>query len=245
MSKNKKTALLVFSSGKKMYVHVTKILCNIKNKYQQIKIIDTQEFGRCLIIDGLMQAAETDHEIYDAQMLSLLKKEDKNILILGGGDGYLAIHTLKMFPNTNISIVDIDKDVIKFTKKYIHTKESCEYERINFIKSDALIYLKRNKNKFDAILSDLTDTPVGVKEEKEFRFFYNELLHEIYRTINPTGWICLQGGATKVTNKYIPAINILKKITRKYFLSVKESSIYIPSYGEYWSFLFGTKKHIK
>ncbi len=238
--KNKIINLPVFSTGSTMPVHVLETLCDKKSKYQQIEILDTLEFGKCLIIDGCMQTAETDHKLYDTHFLFPLDGNNKNILILGGGDGYIAMHVTKKHPHLNITVVEIDEDVIKLTGQYIHSNDRT-YKSINFIVSDALLYLKNNNSKFDAILCDLTDTPVGTKEIDDFKAFYYKLLREIHRNLNIGGWVILQAGSTEVDNKYIPAIHILKKSLSDYFPDIKESSVYIPSYGEDWSFLYATK----
>ena len=53
----------------KLYYRVKEILANRKSPFQQVNIIDTYDFGRCLVLDGVMQTTELDGYIYN-EMIS-------------------------------------------------------------------------------------------------------------------------------------------------------------------------------
>src|SRR5262249_32094443 len=59
--------------------------------YQRIQVLDTYEFGRVLVIDGLPQAAESDEGVYARAVAwpPLLARRGARVLITGGGDGHV------------------------------------------------------------------------------------------------------------------------------------------------------------
>ena len=236
--------LPVFSTGNTMKINVLGDIVKIRTPYQKIHIVDTKEFGRALIIDDLMQAAESDHELYDLELLKLLQEDHLKLLILGGGDGFVGIQALKLFPNTNITIVDIDEQVTNCCNQYLHIaeKDECLLKRIRFIHADAIQFLKTVEQRYDGIICDLTDAPIGTKELESFTDFYRNILNAAQCKLISTGWMSFQAGSKETHNMHIPVRTILKELVSKYFNAVEESCVLIPSYGEEWSFLSAQNK---
>src|SRR6056297_2955366 len=94
-----------------------------KTDDQHLILIDTHSYGRVLILDGYVQVTEKDNYIYH-EMLTHVPIQShgncKKVLIIGGGDGGMAKEVLK-YPHINVTMVEIDKTVIDFTKKYLGT----------------------------------------------------------------------------------------------------------------------------
>lgn len=227
-----------------MRVGINKILHNKKSDFQEILIADTIDFGRCLVIDGVMQTSETDHEAYDRELLKKLKKTDKRILVLGGGDGYVAEMALKANPKLNIKIVDLDIEVVKNCGKFLK-QEIFKNPNVKLYIEDVFHYLvvtiNKTNGKFDGIVCDLTDTPIGRRNKKAFEKFYSDIIKLSYKHLNVSGWMSIQAGASKNTSYYIDAVGIIHKLLKKYFTKVERLDISIPSYGEKCAFLFGEK----
>ncbi len=228
----------IFSTGKRMPIHVTETYCDLKTTYHDFQIIGTREFGKCLIINDCIQTSETDHEMYDSEILVKLRLIDRKILILGGGDAYVATYALQVNPSLNITVVDIDEEITNACLNYLHTNQKYIREKISFVFLDALEYLKNSSESFDGIVCDLTDSPIGTNEKDEFTNFYHELLLLLSKRLNKYGWVSIQAGSTNVSEGYIPTIEILTELSSRIFKCVNQSSKYIPSYGEEWSFLF-------
>lgn len=236
--------LPIFSTGEKMRVKVNKILAKINSGFQEITIADSIEFGKCLILDGIMQCAEKDHEMYDREILKMLKKKDKEILILGGGDGYVAEMALKLNPNLKIKLIELDIEVIQGSKKYLNQKVF-DNKQVQLFVGDALHYLRisngEEKNKFDGLICDFTGEPISKYEKKKFEIFYTEIIGLSKKVLKDGGWIAVQAGDSKTAKKYIDAVKTLKDLLEKHFKNVFRSDIFIPSYGEDDAFLFGKK----
>jgi spermidine synthase len=230
-------------SGGELKIEIKEILHHVKSDFQEITFVDTQEFGRCMIIDGIMQTAEKDHHLYDQEILKKMKDTDRNILVLGGGDGYVAELALKSNPNVTVRMVEIDMEVIAGCKKYLDQKVFTD-KRLELIIGDAFAYLEREgvEESFDGIVCDFTGEPITEDQRAEFEEFFTKVLNLSKKALKSGGWMALQAGDSKVEEKYVDGSKILQGLTEKEFKNVERSDIMIPSYGEDDSFLFGEKE---
>jgi spermidine synthase len=220
------------------------VLEKTKSDFQDILFIDTVDFGRCLLIDDVVQTAETDHEVYDKAILQSLRKEDKNILILGGGDGYVSEMALKINPDLKIKVIELDAKVVDGCEKYLDQKIFKD-PRVELHIEDAFKYLKdcaeRGEN-FDGVVCDLTDEPIREEELKNFKDFYERIAALSNGAISEGGWFSVQAGAAKVTGEHMDAVSILEKILENDFENITRKDVLIPSFGEENAFLYGRKK---
>lgn len=236
-------SLPIFCSGEQMKLEIKNILYEKETSARQKTIIvDSVDYGKCLIIDDVMQTAESDHEIYDQEMLKFLRKTDKNVLILGGGDGYIAQMALEKNPNLKIRVIDLDIEIVKCAKKYLDQK-IFDNKSVELFIGDALHFLKVTKEKYDGIICDLTDVPIGTKkEEKEFRGFFEKIIFFSESRLEEGGWISVQSGASSAAEGFVDESSIIEKILKGNSLKdITRSDVFIPSYGESCAFLFGKK----
>lgn len=146
-----------------------------KSKFQKIEVFDTEEFGRLLVLDGLVQLS-TKHEFVYHEMLVhpafFSHPNPKNILIIGGGDGGVLREVVK-YPVKSILLVDIDKKVTEISKKYLPSVPAGSFsdKRLKIFNEDALKFVKRYKNFFDIIIDDLTDPSGPSAKLWEISFF--------------------------------------------------------------------------
>ena len=244
INKNEELVIPVFSTGEDMKIKIKNIVGKIKSDFQDILFLDTFEFGRCLVIDGIMQTADVDHEIYDKAILEALDEKDRNVLILGGGDGYVAEMALKLNPDLKIKVIDLDVEVVKGCEKHLN-QEVFKDKRVHLYIEDAFNYLKniaKQNYKFDGIICDLTDEPIRKKDQKNFSKFYEEVIDLSKDVLKENGWISLQAGASKITSGHIDAAFLIEGLLKKKYRDVSRKDVLIPSYGEENAFLFARKK---
>lgn len=245
MTQPKYLELPIFSTGEKMKIGIKKILHHKKSDFQDILIADTNDFGRCLILDNIMQCSENDHNLYDQEILKMMKKTDKNILVLGGGDGYVAETALRINPRVKVRMFELDVEVINGSKKYLGQK-IFDHKNVELYIGDALHYLKvfngRDAEKFDGLVCDFTGEPITKHEQKKFENFYTYIIKLSKKVLKKGGWIAVQAGDSDVEKKYIDGAKILESLLKKEFTNVTRSDIAIPSYGENDAFLFGKKE---
>ncbi len=93
--------------------------------YQQIDIINNDNFGRIRFLNKDTQISEYDAHIDDDCMVSPIAKtkgKRNKVAILGCGDGGILWEMLKYKPK-HAFLVDIDSDVVTAPEKYL--KKMC------------------------------------------------------------------------------------------------------------------------
>ncbi|KAL1436645.1 hypothetical protein MTO96_049541 [Rhipicephalus appendiculatus] len=84
-----------------------KIVFEEKSKYQHVKILHSPTLGNCLLLDDLQNLAEKDiNYTHGLMKYPSVSYADKEVLILGGGDGGLLCELLKEKPKY-VTMVDI------------------------------------------------------------------------------------------------------------------------------------------
>jgi len=234
----------IYSTGKIEHIKINSKLAEINSTFQNIVVVDTANFGKCLVIDKVIQTSDFDHNIYDEALLSKISSKTKKILILGGGDGYVAETALKLFPDVHVSIIELDQEVINCAQKNLK-QTIFDNPNVNLVIGDAINYLKTQLCKgeqFDLIISDLTDNPIGSNcKSTDTKKLYMEIFDLSYKLLKKDGWISVQGGASKVCRKYINVAKIVTQLMQKTFDNVERKDIVIPSFGESSAFLFSKK----
>ena len=214
--------------------HVKKKLLSKGSKYQQIDIIENEDFGRMLFLDNDLQIAEKDAHIYNSSLVTPLVESKNNlnkVAILGGGDGGVACELLKYNPK-NVVLIEIDKEVISTCKKFLQLtyKNVFNNPNIKIVIDDANKLLEKNHS-FDAIIYDLTMHPESLTKTDRVTFL-NELFAKIKNNLNKDGLISIQCCSEFDTETF----KLLKKILPKHFKNIKFRKAFIPSFCENWVF---------
>ena len=209
-------------------IKIRKLIVRKKSKFQNIEIFDTEPYGRVLALDGIIQITEKDEAAYSEMLvhpiIQCLKSFPKKILIVGGGDGAIAEELFKYKLINNVDLVDIDKEVVNLSKKYLIkiNKNSLKSKRINIFYEDAFHYIKNTNNKYDVIIADRPD-PVGAgKILFNIKFYEN-----INRIMSNNSIAVFQSGVPFLQKRELE--KVLKDV-KKYF---KYSGFYlttVPSY---------------
>lgn len=185
-------------------IRVSKILFRKKTKdatgkqLQELLILDTSRFGKVLTLDGAVQLTQADEKYYHeplAHCALFSHPHPQKVLIIGGGDGGL-LREIKKHPLKSITLVDIDKDVIDLTKKYIPklAKDSWSDKRLKIFIEDGASFVKKTKEKYDVIFLDTPD-PIGPAKSLFRESFYidcKKILSEKGIIIRQTGSSFLQ-----------------------------------------------------
>ncbi len=218
-------------------VVIEKEIYSGKSKYQKIEIFDTKEFGRILVLDGLVQLSTKDEFVYHEMLVHpafLYHPNPKNILIIGGGDGGVLREAVK-YPVKEIFLVDIDKKVIDVSKKYLPSisKGAFQDKRLKIFNENALRFVKNHKNYFDIIIDDLTD-PAGPSLALWQVGFYKDILG----ALKENGVAAFQTAFLK--ERF--AKRVRKKLKQIFpFLKVHKAFVRCFPFDEH-TFSFGSKK---
>lgn len=223
------------------------ITCKVKEtlaveqtKYQSLAVIDTEQFGRMLVLDGAVQTTIADEFIYHEMITHIplfTHLNPKKVLVVGGGDGGAIREILKHNSVEKAYLVEIDDRVVENSRKYL-PEISCALDdpRCEVLVRDGIEFIANNKDQFDVVLVDSTD-PVG----PAVGLFSGDFYKLVYDSLKEDGVFAAQTESPffnkdliKQTNKDIGSIF---PITRLYLAS-------IPTYPSgLWSFTIGSKKY--
>lgn len=219
-------------------LRVRRVLYRGRSAFQQIQILDTYEYGRALILDGVVQTAEGDEHVYHEMLthLPLLSHPSpKRVLIIGAGDGGILRETLK-HPVESVTLVEIDAAVIRLSKKYLRKicGDAFEDERARILVDDGAKFLKTSTDTFDVILVDSPD-PIGPGKVLFGRAFYEDAAARL----TPQGLLARQTGSTFLQPDELP--DALTRM-RGAFAQVCPYVACVPTYiGGFFSFVLGAK----
>ncbi|WWO99294.1 MAG: polyamine aminopropyltransferase [Candidatus Dasytiphilus stammeri] len=208
------------------YFSVENIIYYNKN-LQELIIFENNPFGRILALDGIVQTTELDEFIYHEMLthIPLLSyNHPKNILIIGGGDGATLREVTKYRSIENITLVEIDENVVTLCRKYLpkHSANAFLDPRLTLIIDDGLTFVKTCNKIFDIIIVDRTD-PVG----PGISLFTTEFYKKCSECLHQNGIFVAQNGVYLFQNKEI--INSYYNL-RQFFSDVTFYQASIPSY---------------
>ncbi len=222
---------------------VKNVLLREKSEYQLIEILDTLDWGRILMLDGLMMTTEKDEFFYHETIVHLpmsIKPNTKKVMVIGGGDGGTVRELCKYPSIESIVLVEIDKAVIEASKKFLPTlSSSLDDSRVQIVAQDASEYIKQvSKDSFDLIISDSSD-PEGFAATLIETDFYKLIMN----ALTPEGVFIAQSGSNILQQDEL-------KTTWKNLSSVfphNEIAWSItPTYpGAWWSFVLASKAAIE
>ncbi|XP_017057430.1 spermidine synthase [Drosophila ficusphila] len=212
--------------GQSFSLKVKEVIHKEKSKFQDIQIVETETYGRCLILDGIIQCTARDEFSYQ-EMISFLPlcahPNPKKVLIVGGGDGGVAREVVKHPLVEEVHQVEIDDRVVELSKKYLPAM-ACgfENEKLKLTIGDGFDYMKKHKNEFDVIITDSSD-PIGPAVSLFQESYYELMKH----ALKDDGIVCSQGGSFWLDLDYI------KKTMsgcKEHFAKVAYAVTSVPSY---------------
>lgn len=149
-----------YTSNAGLLIHVKSIIATIKTKLQKAQIIDTEEFGKILVLNNYMYQAQQGTELTEMLVHVPFNSGNpkKKVLLIGGGDGISLSQIVKYPGIEKIDVVDIDEELTHFCQKnYIVDKEIWNDPRAHYHFIDGFDFLSRTSEKYDAILSAVSE----------------------------------------------------------------------------------------
>jgi len=215
---------------------VKRRVAKIKTPFQTAEIIDTNDYGRCLFLDGLVQSTEEDEFIYHESLIHpalLLHPQPRRVFIAGGGEG-ANIREIRKHPTVHeIVMVEIDEQVVGLSKKYLKKWHQGSYRdpRLKLYFEDARSFLMKDRSKYDCLYLDLCDPGEGGPAQKLFTVEFYRLLRS---RLTPQGLAAIQAGSANfnMAQGFSGVYQSLKKV----FPSVLPYLVCVPSYVGPWAF---------
>jgi len=217
---------------------VLDILFSSKTKFQDVKILQTKHFGKCLIMDNHMQSAQSDEAVYHESLVHpvmLLHPNPKKVFIGGGGEGATAREVLKHRSVEKVVMVDIDDLAVKMCQEHLveWNKGVFDDPRLQLHFGDADAYLKNSTERFDIIIMDISDPlEAGPGWKLYTKEFYKRIKED---HLTEKGVFATQSTACSV-NLVKECFSTINKTLRGVFSDVFPYRVDIPSFGCPWGF---------
>lgn len=219
---------------------VTRTYENEQTDFQHLTMIETEEWGTMLTLDGMVMTTVRDEFVYHemvAHPALATHPNPERVLVVGGGDGGVIREVMKHPKVKKAVLVDIDGKVIEYSKKYLPSIASeLDNPRVEVIVGDGYMHIAQHKNEYDVIMVDSTE-PVGPAVELFSKGFYQG----IYEALREDGIFVAQTDNPWFKADLIRQVNLdVKEI----FPIVRVYGANIPTYPSgLWTFTMGSKKH--
>ena len=202
--------------------------------YQKVEVLDSELFGRSLILDGKTQSTERDEHIYHETLVHptmLCNPEPKQVFIGGGGEGGTLREVLAHKSVERATMIDLDPEVVALCREHLpnHHKGRFDDPRTNLIHEDARGYLENTSDSYDVIILDLVDPLEGGTAA----LLYTQEFYAIAKArLNPGGVLVTQSGLLNYTECFTTIFNTLSTL----FAHTTAVQVHIPAFQTLWGF---------
>lgn len=221
-------------------VPVTNVQYAGKTEFQDVKILDTKHFGKCLIMDNHMQSAQSDEAIYHESLVHpalLSHPNPKRVFIAGGGEGATLREVLRHGSVETVVMVDLDEPAVDLCRRMLPEWSDGGFsdKRVTLYYEDADAFLKKNAglDKYDVIIMDICDPLDGGPAWKLYSTeFYKRIKEE---NLKLNGVMCTQSTSCSL-NLVTECFTIINKTLNSVFTHVEPYRVDVPSFGCPWGF---------
>ena len=206
-----------------------------RSDFQEIQILEYEELGKALVLDGKTQSAIIDEFVYHEALVHpamILHGEPRKVLILGGGEGATAREVLRFRTVERAVMVDIDPVVIDAAKKYLPEWHQGAFDdpRLELIIGDGLEFVMSEGEKFDVIIADLADP---IEAGPAYKLYVKEFYEAVRKRLNPGGVFVTQSTSPTLM-PYTFAV--IYNTVRSVFKHASYYMVYVKSFDSPWGF---------
>lgn len=219
---------------------VTRTFVEEHTGYQHMAIINTEQFGRMLVLDGMVQTTERDEFVYHEMIAHVALNTHPNprkVAVIGGGDGGTIREVLKHPSVEKAVLVEIDGRVVEASKEYLPTISSgLSDPRVTVKIADGVQHIRDAEGEYDVVLIDSTE-PVG----SAVGLFSPEFYADVRKALREDGIMVAQTESPFFNQDLIrrtqAGIRASFPVTRLYLA-------HVPTYPSgLWSFTLGSLRY--
>jgi spermidine synthase len=212
---------------------VKKSIRKKRTAYQDIELIETDEFGKVLLLDNITQLGErNDHSYHEPMVHPALccHPKPESVLIIGGGDGGILREVLKYPVVKKVHVAELDGGVIEFAKKNLSSfhQNAFNDSRVQLSITDGRSFVKNHTGTFDVIIMDMTD-PFGPSK----MLYTNTFFRLVKKALHDENGIFVMHSESPVSRP--AAFTCINKTLNSVFSKVSVLYLYIQMYGVLWS----------
>ncbi len=216
---------------------VRNVLYAGRSQYQEVEVLETASFGRCLVLDGKTQSSEADEFVYHESLVHpalVVHPRPQSVCIAGGGEGATAREVLRHDTVSRAVMVDLDREVVDLCREFLpdHHQGAFDDPRLDLRIGDAGAFFRESSERFDVIVLDLPDPteggPVGLLYTGDFYTLLRSRL-------SSDGVLVTQAGPASLLNHH-EVFTAIHNTLSQVFPVVASYSVPIQSFGEQWGF---------
>ena len=214
------------------YIKAARKLGSWQTKFQKLEIFETSHYGRIFRLDGYNMAPEREEFVYHENLIHpalTAHAAPKKVLIIGGGDGGSSEEALKHPSVEQVTMCEIDEDVIKIAKEHFFAVHRGVFDnpKLRVLVGDGMKFIRETHERFDLVALDLND-PMGPAEA----LYSTEFFQQCRAVLAPGGALVLHIGAPVARPERVAE---LAQRLNGVFRIVRPYTMYIPLYGAQWA----------
>ena len=228
----------IVSADLMMLYRINDVVYTGKTLYQTVDILDTDTFGRCLVLDGKTQSTEADEYIYHEALVHpalLFHPRPESVFIGGGGEGATLREVLCHHSVQRAVMLDLDGEVVELCRRHLpgHHQGAFDDPRVELRHEDARQYLASCQESFDVMVLDLVDPIEGGPSH----LLYTQEFYDIARSkLRPGGILVTQAGPAGLLN-YTECFTAIARTLARVFPRTHPYTVYVPAFTTLWGYV--------
>lgn len=210
-----------------------------KSEFQTVSVVETEAFGRALLLDDLWMTAEGDeatyHELIAHPPLCTARAIER-VLIIGGGDGGTAREVLRHPEVKHIDMVEVDGMVVDACKTHLPAigRDAWQDPRLHVHIADGIAWVADAADKhYDVIIVDGSD-PVG----PAVGLFNESFFQNCARILKPHGVLTTQAESPLLMQDvHLDMVRTLQRVFPRVHPYYNAVTIYP---GAVWSWVYAS-----
>lgn len=224
------------------FYKVKKILASKQTEYQKAELVETEAFGKALLLDGRTQVTERWEYRYHEPLVHpvmLIHPCPKKVLLIGGGDGGTLREILRYKSVESVDFAELDPDVVAFSKEFFSSIHDNAFSdtRVTFHYGDGRTFVEHaaetGNGGYDVIIMDMTD-PVGPARALYTVEFFSAI-KKLFKDVNSSFSMHSESPMA-----WSEAFACIGATLSNVFANVSTALCYVPMYGTLWSYRYAS-----
>ena len=222
-------------------LQVREVLHSGHTAYQQVEVLESEIFGRSLVLDGKTQSTERDEFVYHEALVHPAMSwhpGPRTVFIGGGGEGGTLRETLAHRSVERVVMLDLDPEVVELCRRFLpqHHQGSFDDPRLDLRHEDARAFLENTQESFDVMIMDLVDPLEG---GTAYQLYTEEYYQIVKSRLNPGGIMVTQSGPAGLLS-YQECFTRIHNTLSGVFDRVIPSHVHVPAFQTMWGMILAS-----
>jgi len=216
-------------------LRVRKVLYSGHTDYQSVEVLESEVFGRSLVLDGKTQSTERDEHIYHEALVHpamVSHPGPRTVFIGGGGEGGTLREVLAHRDVERVVMVDLDREVVELCRRYLPQLNQGSFDdpRVELRHQDAREYLATCSETFDVMIMDLVDPMEG---GPAYLLYTEEFYGIVKARMSPDSILVTQSGPAGLLSHQECFTTIYNTLTG-IFNHTAPTQVHVPAFQTLW-----------